>query len=147
MSPYWGAAARRALVEGIVQMRAPKASRDSLVELRKDFDDAVGRVMNHTPASDPNVKACLMEAFNKLLVTDSAREAFICWYNDFQDNFADVWIDDPDKFGIAEEALACLVEEIRGPSAGPSLAAASLAAASFCSRALLQRCPRRRSRR
>ena len=116
VSPYWGAAARRTLVEGIVQMHAPKAPEKegaSLATHYEAFDDAVGRVMNNLPTYSPHIKTSLMEAMNKLLVSDSAREAFIYWNNDFQDSFAEVWIDDPDKFGIAEDILACLVEEIK----------------------------------
>lgn len=130
VSPYWGAAARRSLVEGIVQMHAPEAPEKkeaSLAAHYEAFDDAVGRVMNNLPAHSPHIKTSLMEAMNKLLVSDSAREAFICWYNDFQDSFAEVWIDDPDKFGIAEDILACLVEEIKGSagSAEPFLVSAT----------------------
>ena len=119
ISPYWEAASRKALVDCIVQTHSPKPP--ALAASRKDFDDAVDQVMNGTPTGHPNLKPCLTEAMRQLLVSDAARRSFVDWYDGFHDNFADMWVDDPDKFGIAEDALACLVEEIRSATGSSSV--------------------------
>jgi hypothetical protein len=114
VSPYWGAAGRRALVEGLMKMHEPKVPEQLVEEERKnddlasyyeDFDYAIGAVMNKMPTDHPNLKICLTKAMDILLISDAAREAFICWYNDFQDSYAGVW-DDPDVYATAEEILA-----------------------------------------
>ena len=125
VSPYWGAACRRALVEGLVRTHEPKvpeepveekSNGDELASFYEDFDYAVGRVMNVMPKDHPNLKDCLRKAMDILLISDAARAAFVCWYNDFQDSFAGVW-DDPDVYATAEEILACIVEDLKPPPA------------------------------
>ena len=103
-SPYWEASARKALAE-----QSPQS-------FYEDFDDALGGVMNTMPSTNPRLKACLLEVMSKLLVSEEAKRAFVCWYGDFRDSFAEVWIDEPDKLLIAEDALASLVESMKAPA-------------------------------
>lgn len=124
-SPYWEAACRRSLVDGLVEMqnKSMVSSLDDPDDVLRAhfniFDEHLELAMASTTLTNPHIQTHLTEQMHKSLLASGDVDAFRCWYGDFQDRFSEKWCD-PNKFAMVENIIASFVEGLPRPTSSSS---------------------------
>lgn len=124
-SPYWEAACKRSLVDGLVEIqnKSVVASLDVPEDGFRNhfnmFDAALEIAMASTTIDSPHFKSHLTEHMCSILLSSDDVDAFRFWYAELQDRFSEKWCD-PNKFAMVEDIIASIVEGLPRPTSASS---------------------------